>query len=157
MTDPAEIVRGVAAGVCRLMAGRLTAAEREAELDRLAGFYAEKTDVRHPFAPLGDSPLRSRKALRDHFAQVDGSGVERFEVAGDRVHRTGDPEVVIFEFSYEGAIGGRPFRVPSIFVVRVRDGVIVESRDYGDHIGLARAFGRLPALAEALGAGTGPR
>jgi hypothetical protein len=41
-------------------------------------------------------------------------------------------------------------------VIRVRDGEIVESRDYGDHVGLARAFGRLEALAGAL-AGTGAR
>jgi ketosteroid isomerase-like protein len=40
--------------------------------------------------------------------------------------------------------------VPCIFVVRVRDGQIVESRDYGDHVGLARAFGRLETLADAL-------
>jgi ketosteroid isomerase-like protein len=34
--------------------------------------------------------------------------------------------------------------------VRVRDGCIVESRDYSDHLGLARVFGRIDALAERL-------
>lgn len=37
-----------------------------------------------------------------------------------------------------------------MFVVRVRDGQIVESLDYADHIGLARALGRLEPLAWAL-------
>ena len=68
------------------------------------------------------------------------------------MHRTGDPEVVITEFRYEGSAGGRPVLIPNIFVTRVRDGVIIESRDYADHIGAARAFGHLPALAAALAA-----
>jgi ketosteroid isomerase-like protein len=58
--------------------------------------------------------------------------------------------VVIFEFQYAGVIDGRAFTLPCIFVVRVRDGEIVESRDYGDHVAAARTFGRLPALAAAL-------
>ncbi len=68
------------------------------------------------------------------------------------VHETADPEVVIFEFSYHGSVSGRSFTVPCIFVTRVRAGVIVESRDYVDHVGLARAFGRLNTLATALAA-----
>ncbi|HEY0002920.1 MAG TPA: hypothetical protein VGB74_20870 [Actinoplanes sp.] len=35
-------------------------------------------------------------------------------------------------------------------MVRVRDGEIVESRDYVDHVAGARAFGRLPTLVAAL-------
>jgi ketosteroid isomerase-like protein len=67
-----------------------------------------------------------------------------------RVHETADPEVVITEFRYEGTTEGRPFSWPSIFVTRVRDGVIVEARDYTDHVGAARAFGQLGTLAAAL-------
>jgi len=63
------------------------------------------------------------------------------------VHRTADPEVVVAEFSYAGTADRGDFAVPCVFVVRVRDGRIVESRDYGDHIGFARAFGRLEPLA----------
>lgn len=67
-----------------------------------------------------------------------------------QVHGTADPEVVVFEFSYEGVVNGRAFSVLCIFVTRVRDGLIIESRGYGDHVGLARVFGRLPTLAAAL-------
>jgi ketosteroid isomerase-like protein len=142
----------VAAGVSRLICGGLTEQEKQAQLDQLSNLYAEVTDVRHPFAPLGDTPLRTRAELRQHFAEGPGraQGVERFEPASAQVHQTADPEVVIFEFSYVGSANGRGFALPCIFVVRVRDGVIVESRDYGDHVGFARAFGRLTELATAL-------
>jgi ketosteroid isomerase-like protein len=151
-TAPADVARAVAAGVSRLVAGGLTPAEREVQLDALAALYAEETDVRHPFAPLGDRPLRSRAELREHFAAANAltEGVERFEPVDAVAHGTDDPEVVVVEFSYAGSAGGREFKVPCIFVLRVRDGEIVESRDYGDHVGLARAFGRLGELTEAL-------
>ena len=147
---PAEVVRAVADGVSRLIAGRLTDAERRAQVESLAARYAEHTDVRHPFAPLGDCPLTTRAELRDHFAATARvEGVDRFEPVG-HVHETADPEVVIFEFSYTGAAHGQPFAIPCLFVTRVRDGEIVESRDYADHIAQARAFGRLRDLVAAL-------
>ncbi len=153
MRTPEETVRAVAHGVCRLMRGGLTAEEQAAQLDELAACYAERTDVRHPFSPLGDTPLLSRAALREHFAAGGPpSGVERYELVDDHVFATADPEVVIFEFRYTGVIDGRDFAVPCIFVARVRDGEIVESRDYVDHVAGARAFGRLPGLAAALAA-----
>ncbi|MEV8440163.1 nuclear transport factor 2 family protein [Actinosynnema sp. NPDC051121] len=151
MPSPAEVVRAVATGVSRLIAGDLTGAEREALLDHLAGLYAEQTDVRHPFSPLGDTPLRTRAELRRHFADGPGRarGADRFEAVGV-VRETEDPELVVFEFDYVGSVGGSSFAVPCVFVTRVRDGVIVESRDYVDHVGMARAFGRLDDLAAAL-------
>ena len=150
-STPAEVVRAVAAGVSRLIAGGLTGPRREAQLDELANLYAESTDVRHPLAPMGDTPLRTRAELRGHFAAGPGQtpGADRFEAIG-HVHETSDPEVVIFEFSYVGTTEGHAFTVPCVFVTRVRDGLIVESRDYADHIGMARAFGRLSGLATAL-------
>jgi ketosteroid isomerase-like protein len=151
MRTPEETVRTVAAGVCRLMHGGLTAAEEAAQIDGLAACYAERTDVRHPFSPLGDTPLRTRAAVREHFAAGGRpAGVQRYDVVEDHVYATSDPEVVIFEFRYAGVVDGRAFSLPCIFVVRVRDGEIVESRDYVDHVAAARAFGRLPSLAVAL-------
>lgn len=151
-TSPADVVRAVAAGVSRLVGGKLSEAEKQAQIDQLAGYYAEHTDVRHPFAPQGDTPLRTRGDLRRHFAGAPGrvQGMERFEVSAGHVHQTTDPEVVIFEFSYVGSTADRTFTVPCVFVVRVRDGLIVESRDYADHISSARAFGHLDALVATL-------
>lgn len=140
---PGDVVRAVAAGVSRLVAGRLSPSEREAQLDALAALYAEETDVRHPFAPLGHTPLRSRAALREHFAGATEliPLVERFEPVDVVVHATDDPEVIVIEFAYAISVDGRDFRVAHIFVVRVRDGEIVESRDYSDHVAMARGFG----------------
>jgi ketosteroid isomerase-like protein len=151
-TAPADVARAVAAGVSRLVASRLAPAEREDQLDALAALYAERTDVRHPFAPLGDRPLRSRTELREHFAAANAltTGVERFEPVDTVVHETGDPETVVVEFTYEGVATGGEFSIPCIFVMRVRDGEIVESRDYGHHLALARAFGRLDTVLDAL-------
>lgn len=152
VTDPADVVRAVAVGVSRLVAGGLSPEQRERQLDELANLYAEHTDVRHPLAPLGDTPLRTRAELRTHFASSGGrmAGAVRFEPTNTVVHATADPELVIFELTYAGEADGRTFTLPCIFVVRVRDGQIVESRDYGDHIGLARAFGRLDELLDQL-------
>jgi ketosteroid isomerase-like protein len=152
--DPAEVVRAVCAGVSRLVSGGLNPAQREAQLDQLAARYAERTDVRHPFAPGGGPVLRTRADLRRHFEQASGGtdGIESFEPVVLDVHRTADPEVVITEYRYEGSVAGRPVCIGNILVTRVRDGMIVESRDYADHIAAARAFGHLPALATALAA-----
>jgi ketosteroid isomerase-like protein len=66
------------------------------------------------------------------------------------IHATVDPEVVISEFDYLGRVTttGRTFRVSNITVVRVRDGKIVESRDYHDHAALNEVLGS--EMAEAL-------
>ncbi|MEZ0114751.1 ketosteroid isomerase-like protein [Catenulispora sp. EB89] len=146
---PADVVRAVAAGVSRLVSDDLDAAQREEQLDRLAALYGEATDVRHPFAPLGDHPRSSRAGIREHFAAARVP-VESMTAVDVHVHETADPEVVITEFRYVGTTAGRPFSFPCIFVTRVRDGVIVEARDYTDHVGAARAFGQLDGLAAAL-------
>lgn len=151
--EPGQVIQAVCAGVGRLVSGGLDPAQREAQLDRLAACYAEQTDVRHPFAAT-DRPLRTRADLRRHFDQATtgARAFERFETVGLRVHRTTDPEVVVTEFRYETSADGHRVPIANILVTRVRDGMIIESRDYADHVNAARAFGRLPALAATLAA-----
>jgi ketosteroid isomerase-like protein len=120
----------------------------------LPGLYAEQTDVRHPMNPYGDHPLLSRAALEEHFG-VTGprvAEVVRFQPANIRVHQTTDPEVIVAEFEYAGTVvaSGEPFTVPAIFVLRVRDGLIVESRDYIDHVAMIRARGQVEQLITYL-------
>ena len=124
------------------------------DLEALPALYAEQTDVRHPMNPYGDRPLLTRDALREHFG-VNAprvAGAVRFQPANIRVHQTADPEVIVAEFEYAGTViaTGEPFRAPCIFVLRVRDGQIVESRDYIDHLAMARARGQLDELVAHL-------
>jgi len=133
---------------------RLVHGVADRDFAALPALYAEQTDVRHPMSPYGDHPLLSRDALREHFG-ANGprvGGVVRFQPDAIRIHQTGDPEVIVAEFDYAGTViaTGESFRVPCVFVLRVRDGLIVESRDYIDHVAMARARGQLDQLVGVL-------
>ncbi|MBB6551774.1 nuclear transport factor 2 family protein [Nonomuraea rubra] len=141
MRTPEATFRALLDAACRLQNG-----DRD-QVDKLAAFYAEETDVRHPMAPLGDTPMLSREALRQHFAAAGTAGLAGFRVEDVRVHHTADPEVVIGEFTYRGDGG---WAVPGIIVFRIRDGLIIESRDYIDQLALARATNTLDALCAQL-------
>lgn len=121
----------------RLLAG--VTGQRWAELPDL---YAEDTVVEHPFAPGGGRVMRGREALRAHFAAGGRLGLT-MTIEDVVVHQTTDPEVVAGEFTYRGTVDatGTPFTVRNIVVMRVRDGQILESRDYHDHLSLAAATG----------------
>jgi len=126
--------------------------------DELPDLYAEQTDVVHPFDPLRAPALRTREELREHFTPTGaGPRLDRRPV-NIVIHETTDPEVIVAEFEYAGtrAADGASFRVPCIFVLRVRDGLIVESRDYVDHVGMARARGTLDELFAAAREPRGP-
>ncbi|MGN9907032.1 nuclear transport factor 2 family protein [Phytohabitans sp. LJ34] len=132
--SPREVFLRLVHGVCE---------GRWAELPDL---YAERTHVTHPFHPLGAPALRDREEIRAHFAAAGSSGVS-FDrrPANITIHETADPEVIVAEFEYRGAVG-----VPCVFVLRVRDGEIVESRDYIHHLASARARGQLAPLLATL-------
>jgi ketosteroid isomerase-like protein len=123
----------------------------------LPDLYAEDTVVDHPHDIPAPSRLRGREQLREHFARAAGLPL-RIRARDLVVHDTADPEVIVAEFDYDGEVTttGRTFSIHNIFVLRVRDGRIVESRDYADHFALARAYGRLPEVLAALPADQGP-
>ncbi|MEU4190987.1 nuclear transport factor 2 family protein [Kribbella sp. NPDC026611] len=127
------LVRGVAAG----------------DFEALPDLYAEQTDVRHPMHPAGGPPLRTRDELREHFSVGPKvNAVVTFDATNLVVHQTTDPEVIVAEFDYAGTseVTGEPFRASNIFVMRIRDGQIVESRDYIDHLAMAKARGLVDQL-----------
>jgi ketosteroid isomerase-like protein len=138
---PREVFLRLVHGVC------------EGRWDELPELYAERTHVTHPFHPLGAPALRSRDEVREHFAAGSTASFDR-RPANIRVHETADPEVIVAEFEYRSTAAGtgEPAAVPCVFVLRVRDGEIVESRDYIDHVAGARVRGRLPELLSSLAA-----
>ena len=121
--------------------------------DGLPELYAEQIDVVHPFDPLRGAPLRSREELRERMEQFAAGPRPRRQVGNVTIHETTDPEVIVAEFEYQGNTdAGEPYELPAIFVLRVRNGEIVSSRDYHDHLASARVAGRLSELFAALSA-----
>ena len=137
-----ETVRELVDRVTRLRNGD------SSQVDALANLYAADARVTHPFHPeQASSATVGRASLRAHFAKLPQAGVPvSSSVADWKLHTTADPEVVIAEFRYEGSIDQRRLNTRCIFVVRVVDGLIVESRDYIDHLASARAYGVLPEV-----------
>jgi uncharacterized protein len=137
----------------RLVEG-VAAAVRTGDTAALPALYAEATDVRHPMHPGRIAPLTSREALARHFG-AGGDDYEPtmiYEAENIVVHETADPEVIVAEFEYRGRVlaTDEAFAVPCVFVMRIRDGLIVESRDYVDHLAFARVRGTLDALMASL-------
>lgn len=132
---------------------RLVHGVAEARFDELPGLYGEVTDVRHPMATPEAEPLTSRAELAEHFTvppEARASMPER-RVADLVVHETTDPEVIVAEFAYVFVHGGGSVtRVPCVFVMRVRDGEIVESRDYIDPIRSHQARDDVDTLIDAI-------
>jgi ketosteroid isomerase-like protein len=130
---PQQIFERLVDGVSLLVDGDLS------QLDALPNLYAEQTYVIHPMSH-GIPPLTSRADLRRHFAEVSArSRGMHFRAQDVRVHHTADPEVLVAEFTYRGSAPAGPLAVACVFVLRVRDGKIIESRDYIDQVALTRA------------------
>ena len=122
---PEEVVRAVMDGVSRLVLGDA------AQVERLVALYAEATRVVHPMNPA-IPPLRTHEDLRRHFAAVPThvGRPDAFAPADVVVYRTTDPEVVVADFHYAVTRGPTTTNIPCVFIVRVRNGMIVDSRDH---------------------------
>jgi ketosteroid isomerase-like protein len=92
--------------------------------------YDENAEVTIPFRTPDGVRIHGREQVREHFARFGGriSLVPR----DVRVYETTDPELIVAEFDY--AVGDRT--LPNIQVLRVRDGLIVETHDYHHHVAI---------------------
>jgi uncharacterized protein len=117
----------------------------------LADLYAEDTVVETPFALPAPHRTEGREAVRAHFANAASAPIE-MQTHNVRVYETTDPEVIVIEFDFHGRIipTGLTFDVPGVQILRVRDGLIVSSRDFTNHAVIAAAAGQLPAVLAAL-------
>jgi ketosteroid isomerase-like protein len=124
----------------------------EGRLDDVLALYAEKTDVSHPFDPLRGHGFSSRAELGEHFTRRPSRQTVKVRPANILIHETADPEVIVAEFDYAGTNleTNTPFAYRCVFIMRVRDGEIIESRDYVDHLSSAEARGGLGALFEEI-------
>ena len=126
--SPREVIERLLAGI----AAGVTPA--------LAELYAESAVVELPFAQPGGLRLVGREQIAQHFARA-GRAPFRLRPINIKLHQTIDPEVVVAEYDYQGEIRstGGEFIVANVQIVRVRDGLILSSRDFHDHAGMAAA------------------
>jgi len=124
--------------------------------EALPDLYAPDAVVHHPMQLPVPATIEGRNALAEHFQRAAQLPLE-MRAENVVIHQTADPEVVIAEFDYwaRNIATGAEFTVANVFVVRVREGLIVESRDYSNHVMFAAAFGRLHAVADELAGARG--
>jgi uncharacterized protein len=119
----------------------------------MADCYADQVVIEMPFAS-GLAPKRletTREEIRQRFAA--GAASRRYTALRDvRIHETGDPDVLVIEYTLDVMrVGdGEPFTMTFVMVLTFRDGLITHSRDYTDPIAAAHALGRLAELAASL-------
>ncbi|WP_405015154.1 nuclear transport factor 2 family protein [Kitasatospora sp. NBC_01539] len=118
----------------------------------LAGLYAEDAVAEIVFEPIGPRRIEGRAALAERFAQVAAHSPVDLTPANVVVRETDDPELIVAEWDYQvhHRPTGRTFEAANIQVLRVRDGLIVHTRDFHDHLALIAAGGALPQLVAAL-------
>lgn len=115
----------------------LAAALAARDWDAAAELYAEDVRVINRFDPDGPVEKTGRESVREFFTGL-GSRLDSLTVEKAVLIEAADPEVLTVEFVFAASAGGgaAQFNLPAIFVLKVRDGQIIESHD---HIGPRQA------------------
>lgn len=115
---------------------------------------AEDAVVETPFAAPGHPRRFDGRAEFLAFAAAGRSSLPvRFEECRElAIHETTDPQVIVVEYELAGTVTttGRHASAPFIGVLRVRDGLIIEWREYQHTLGIAHALGQVPALLATM-------
>ncbi|MFC5996271.1 nuclear transport factor 2 family protein [Pseudonocardia hispaniensis] len=119
LAGPAEVFEELA----RRLAAR--------EWDDAAELYAADVEITNRFSPDGPITSRGRDAVREFFTGLGGR-LDSLTVIDAALTPGADPEMLTAEFSFAATAGGGGvhFSLPAVFVMRVRNGEIVASRDY---------------------------
>ncbi|HUR01895.1 MAG TPA: nuclear transport factor 2 family protein [Nonomuraea sp.] len=105
--------------------------------DELADLYAE--DGLHEFPFGGLPPFKGREEVRAGYTMMWGAMKALVKEIRDVVIRqTTDPEVVVAEQETVVTVADQELTVPGLLILRVRDGLIVHTRDYMDTSAIAR-------------------
>ena len=123
----------------RQVAEKLVAGISERRFDEIPTLYAEDCVVEVPYAAAGTGRrIEGGAGIREHFARADAVPF-RLRARDLVVHETEDPELVVSEWDYEvtSTTTDRTATVANVQFLRVRDGLIVHSRDFHDHARLA--------------------
>ncbi|TQF02210.1 nuclear transport factor 2 family protein [Kitasatospora acidiphila] len=131
---------------------KLHAGITSGEFAGLADLYAEDAVVEIVFEPLAPRRIEGQAAIRERFGMVRENVPFTLTGKNQVIRETDDPEVIVAEYDYEvyQKSTDTTFEVSNIQVLRVRDGLIVHSRDFHDHLGFIKARGGLSELVEKL-------
>jgi ketosteroid isomerase-like protein len=135
----------------REVAERFLRASATNQWDELADLYSDDAVIEFGFAPPGmPKSTQGREVHRARFKTLTGR-LRFAKVDSVVIHQTSDPELIIIEYDLHGqtVATARPFVFSYIMVMRIRDGLIVSSKDYGNPLASAQALGRLPQLLAA--------
>lgn len=137
----------------RAMLERLLPMFLATDLNGFADLFAEDGVHELPFAPPGvPRTIVGRENIRAYVTAISNPApLTHTDFANVRIHDTADPEVAIAEYDAEGHVTatGERYSLPYVNVVRVRDGRILQWRDYWSPVEPFRLLGRLPSLVEA--------
>lgn len=120
--------------------------------DELADLYA--ADAIHEFSfftPNRPPRLEGREAVRSAYRDGWRDHPLTINAIDDLfVCEATDPEVVIGQWRARAILKSseKAVEITGLLVLRVRDGLIVHTRDFMDGLGIANALGRLPFTAE---------
>ena len=102
---------------------------QDQQFDQLVSLYATDAIVTHPLDGA-QTVLRGTAELQGHFDLLARLGLQ-MKVNNLRLHQTTDPETVLAEFDYDGTDGqGHHIHRRNVFVWQVRNGHVIEARDY---------------------------
>lgn len=93
-------------------------------------------------------------AIRSGAVHAPGEKLPRFyadlEVRDLVIQELADPNVVVAEWTYVTRVGDATIENHNVSIVTCRDGKIVQSRDYHNHVTRAVAEGTVPACIATL-------
>ncbi len=123
----------------------------------IADLYAPDAVIEIPFAPDGiPTVTRGRETMRARM-EAAASLFALDSVTDVTLHETTDPEVIVAEYRLNGHLtaSGKQFSLTYVMITRVRDGLIVSSRDYGNPLETA-ALNQETDLGSVLKETAGP-
>lgn len=120
--------------------------------------FADDVSVQDRFSLPVPRELPSKAAaltaVRNGAVRAPGEELPRFyadlEVRDLVIHEMADPTMVVAEWTYVTRIGDATVENHNVSIVTCRDGKILQSRDYHNHVTRAVAEGTVPACIAAI-------
>ena len=118
----------------REVLARYQQAMLDVNADDLADLYAPDAVHHFPFGfPGFPDRYEGREQVRAGYQKAWADHRVRLtEIHDVAVHQGADPEVIFGEYALSGTVKatGAPFALTGVLMIRVRDGLITETRDY---------------------------